>query len=279
MSSFSRQRGCADAVHRLGVAGHRDRSSRWQAPSNSSASTRPRRTTTAMPERRFITVLRGWQSSTRRSWQSWRADLPGAAEGGVRGWARRGTAGTALGRTEPPAAVPAVERTAADRQRARGGRRRARQAARCGDARDCRPGHGVKGCASGPLRVPRSVCLQLIPGPLRRLIATLPALEVPRPDWPAEAVVVGPLHFEPTTSRLDIPRGHRPGRARRTIHRDNGCPRPGRVGVGDPDTGGVPARRIAGRGLTAERTRLHRCRPGRWSDSVARTNCFRTPTW
>lgn len=32
------------------------------------------------------------------------------------------------------------------------------------------------------------------PGPLRRLIATLPALEVPRPDWPAEAVVVGPLH-------------------------------------------------------------------------------------
>ncbi|MCW2690921.1 MAG: glycosyl transferase, UDP-glucuronosyltransferase, partial [Mycobacterium sp.] len=31
------------------------------------------------------------------------------------------------------------------------------------------------------------------PGPLRRLIATLPALEVPRPDWPAEAVVVGPL--------------------------------------------------------------------------------------
>lgn len=29
-------------------------------------------------------------------------------------------------------------------------------------------------------------------GPRRRLIATLPALEVPRPDWPAEAVVVGP---------------------------------------------------------------------------------------
>ena len=27
------------------------------------------------------------------------------------------------------------------------------------------------------------------PGPVRRLIATLPALEVPRPDWPAEAVV------------------------------------------------------------------------------------------
>ncbi len=44
-------------------------------------------------------------------------------------------------------------------------------------------------------------------GPLRRLIATLPALEVPRPDWPVEAVVVGPLHFEPTTSVLQLPPG------------------------------------------------------------------------
>ncbi|WP_096286342.1 glycosyltransferase [Mycobacterium ahvazicum] len=43
------------------------------------------------------------------------------------------------------------------------------------------------------------------PGPLRRLIATLPALEVSRPDWPAEAVVVGPLHFEPTDRILEVP--------------------------------------------------------------------------
>lgn len=48
------------------------------------------------------------------------------------------------------------------------------------------------------------------PGPLRRLIATLPALEVPRPDWPAEAVVVGPLHFEPTDQVLSIPPGSGP---------------------------------------------------------------------
>lgn len=48
------------------------------------------------------------------------------------------------------------------------------------------------------------------PGPLRRLIATLPALEVPRPDWPAEAVVVGPLHFEPTDEVLQIPAGSGP---------------------------------------------------------------------
>ena len=48
------------------------------------------------------------------------------------------------------------------------------------------------------------------PGPLRRLIATLPALEVPRPDWPAEAVVVGPLHFEPTTAVWQLPPGDGP---------------------------------------------------------------------
>ncbi len=48
------------------------------------------------------------------------------------------------------------------------------------------------------------------PGPLRRLIATLPALEVPRPDWPEEAVVVGPLHFEPTDRVLAIPSGSGP---------------------------------------------------------------------
>ena len=48
------------------------------------------------------------------------------------------------------------------------------------------------------------------PGPCRRLIATLPALEVPRPDWPSEAVVVGPLHFEPTAAVLPVPPGAGP---------------------------------------------------------------------
>jgi UDP:flavonoid glycosyltransferase YjiC (YdhE family) len=47
-------------------------------------------------------------------------------------------------------------------------------------------------------------------GPLRRLIATLPALEVPRPDWPVEAIVVGPLHFEPTSDVLEAPEGDGP---------------------------------------------------------------------
>ncbi|MFG1929778.1 glycosyltransferase [Mycobacterium sp. NPDC048908] len=48
------------------------------------------------------------------------------------------------------------------------------------------------------------------PGPRRRLIATLPALEVPRPDWPAEAKLVGPLHFEPTDAVLEVPSGPGP---------------------------------------------------------------------
>lgn len=48
------------------------------------------------------------------------------------------------------------------------------------------------------------------PGPVRRLIATLPALEVARPDWPEGAVVVGPLHFEPTDQVLQIPPGAGP---------------------------------------------------------------------
>jgi UDP:flavonoid glycosyltransferase YjiC (YdhE family) len=48
------------------------------------------------------------------------------------------------------------------------------------------------------------------PGPLRRLVATLPALEVPRPDWPDQACVVGPLHFEPTETVLEIPPGDGP---------------------------------------------------------------------
>ena len=52
------------------------------------------------------------------------------------------------------------------------------------------------------------------PGPLRRLIATLPALEVPRPDWPCEAVVVGPLHFEPTSSKFTCTRACAPARGR-----------------------------------------------------------------
>jgi len=48
------------------------------------------------------------------------------------------------------------------------------------------------------------------PGPLTRLIATLPALEVPRPDWPEHAHVVGPLLWDPVTTALAAPAGTDP---------------------------------------------------------------------
>lgn len=48
------------------------------------------------------------------------------------------------------------------------------------------------------------------PGPVARLIATLPALEVPRPDWPDNAHLVGPLLWEPTNHVLDLPPGDEP---------------------------------------------------------------------
>lgn len=48
------------------------------------------------------------------------------------------------------------------------------------------------------------------PGPTARLVATLPALEVPRPDWPENAHLVGPLLWEPTDHILDLPPGDAP---------------------------------------------------------------------
>lgn len=48
------------------------------------------------------------------------------------------------------------------------------------------------------------------PGPAARLVATLPALEVPRPDWPEDAHLVGPLLWEPTDHILELPPGDAP---------------------------------------------------------------------
>lgn len=47
-------------------------------------------------------------------------------------------------------------------------------------------------------------------GPAARLIATLPALEVPRPDWPRDAHVVGPLLWEASRQRTTPPPGTGP---------------------------------------------------------------------
>ncbi|MFC0435933.1 glycosyltransferase [Kutzneria buriramensis] len=48
------------------------------------------------------------------------------------------------------------------------------------------------------------------PGPAARLIATLPALEVPRPDWPSNAHVIGPLLWDPMPTGLVPPPGEEP---------------------------------------------------------------------
>ncbi|RVW03553.1 glycosyltransferase [Rhodococcus spongiicola] len=48
------------------------------------------------------------------------------------------------------------------------------------------------------------------PGPAARMIATLPAVEVPRPDWPSNAHLVGPLVWEPSENVLEPPPGDGP---------------------------------------------------------------------
>jgi UDP:flavonoid glycosyltransferase YjiC (YdhE family) len=48
------------------------------------------------------------------------------------------------------------------------------------------------------------------PGPAHRLVATLPALEPPRPDWPPNTDIVGPLGWDPATTDLRLPPGDGP---------------------------------------------------------------------
>lgn len=47
-------------------------------------------------------------------------------------------------------------------------------------------------------------------GPAGRLVATIPALELPRPDWPARTHLVGPLTLEPTDDPCPVPDGAGP---------------------------------------------------------------------
>ncbi len=46
--------------------------------------------------------------------------------------------------------------------------------------------------------------------PRHRLVATLPALEPARPDWPPDATVVGPLEWDPADGDLALPSGEGP---------------------------------------------------------------------
>lgn len=48
------------------------------------------------------------------------------------------------------------------------------------------------------------------PPPLMHMVATLPALEPPRPNWPSNASVVGPLIWDPAAREAPIPEGQSP---------------------------------------------------------------------
>jgi UDP:flavonoid glycosyltransferase YjiC (YdhE family) len=56
----------------------------------------------------------------------------------------------------------------------------------------------------------RSIGLPDRAAPSVRLIATLPGLELSRPDWPKGAAVVGPLEWDPTDGDLPEPPGEAP---------------------------------------------------------------------
>ena len=72
-------------------------------------------------------------------------------------------------------------------------------------ARSVALGHEQRRAASAGLGLPPD------PRPVLRLVATLPALEPPRSDWPADAEVVGPLVWDPVDVDLPVPEGPSPG--------------------------------------------------------------------
>jgi UDP:flavonoid glycosyltransferase YjiC (YdhE family) len=47
-------------------------------------------------------------------------------------------------------------------------------------------------------------------GPAHRMVATLPRLEYPRPDWPSDTHLVGPLRWDPADRELAPPPGDQP---------------------------------------------------------------------
>lgn len=60
-------------------------------------------------------------------------------------------------------------------------------------------------------RARTSIGLSATPAaPVPRMVATLPGLEVPRPDWPESAHLIGPLLWEPTTEAFTPPPGDGP---------------------------------------------------------------------
>ncbi|MDR2281034.1 MAG: glycosyl transferase, partial [Gordonia sp. (in: high G+C Gram-positive bacteria)] len=56
----------------------------------------------------------------------------------------------------------------------------------------------------------RGIMLTPKPQPVARFVATLPGLEVHRPDWPERTHLIGPLLHEPTDAVFDRPVGEGP---------------------------------------------------------------------
>jgi len=71
--------------------------------------------------------------------------------------------------------------------------------------RSRRAGEGQRAAARVAAGLPAAA-----PDPVGRLIATLPALEPARPDWPADTHIVGPLLWDPATVELRPPAGNAP---------------------------------------------------------------------
>ncbi len=72
-------------------------------------------------------------------------------------------------------------------------------------ARDIRNGRRQREAARAGIGLPPRDA-----GPAGRLVATIPALELPRPDWPARTHLVGPLTLEPTDEDCPVPGGDGP---------------------------------------------------------------------
>ena len=263
----------ADAADRHRMAGHRPfgRGGRGRTRRPGPHRTRRRHRRTA---RRFTSAPRGWRCSMCRVLRDSTPDVVVSDVITACGGLAAELMGDAVDRAQPRAVVPAVEGTAADGQRAGARCRDPRQAARLVmralTARSWREGLRQRSAVRVEIGLPAAD-----PGPLRRLVATLPALEVPRPDWPDEAVVVGPLHFEPTETVLEIPPGDGPVVVVAPSTASHRRARSGRGGAGGAAAGGGAARGRAGGGVAAWADPTSTCRRGRWSASVARTNCCR----
>lgn len=78
-------------------------------------------------------------------------------------------------------------------------------AMRAASSRSVRAGERQRGTARSSIGLTPTP-----PAPSARFVATLPALEVPRPDWPVDTHIIGPLLWEPTTETFTRPTGSAP---------------------------------------------------------------------